>query len=85
MNDIFQDFIANRIIIVYLDNILIFIWILEDYWKTVHKILKDLAKYKLFLYPKKCEFDKWQIEYLGLVISEDQVAINLIKVVRVCN
>jgi len=48
MNDIFQDLIAKEIIIVYLDNILIFTWILEDYYKVVYKILKVLAKHKLF-------------------------------------
>ena len=51
MNDIFQDFIIKETIVVYLDNILIFIW-------TVYKILEVLAKYKLFLHSKKCKFDK---------------------------
>jgi len=51
INDIFQDLIIKGTIIVYLDNILIFIWI-------VYKILEVLAKYKLFLHFKKCEFDK---------------------------
>jgi len=31
INDIFQNLIADRIMIVYLDNILIFTQILEDY------------------------------------------------------
>jgi len=51
MNDIFQNLITKGTIIVYLDNILIFIW-------TVCKVLKVLAKYKLFLHSKKYEFDK---------------------------
>jgi len=51
MNDIFQDLIIKETIVVYLDNILIFIW-------TVCKIFEVLAKYKLFLHSKKCEFDK---------------------------
>ena len=33
--------------------------------------MEVLTKYKLFLYPKKYEFDRQQIEYLGLVILED--------------
>jgi len=57
--------------IVYLDNILIFTWTLEDYCKTVYKALKVLAKHKLFLHSEKCEFNKQQIEYLRLVILED--------------
>ena len=50
--------------IMYLNNILIFIWTLKDYYKVVCKVLKVLAKHKLSLYSEKCE-------YLYLVISED--------------
>ena len=75
INNIFQDLIAKEIMIVYLDNTFIFTQTLEDYYKAVHKvlckILKVLVKYKLFLYPKKCEFNKYQIKYLEFVISED--------------
>ena len=45
--------------------------------------MKVLAKYKLFLYPKKYEFNKQQIKYLALVISEDQVKINPVKIAGV--
>ena len=58
MNDIFHNFIAECIIILYLDDILIFTQTLEEYYKTVQRVLKILAKHKLFLYLKKCEFDK---------------------------
>jgi len=51
----------------------------------VYKVLKDLARHKLFLHPKKCEFEKQQIKYLELVILEDQVVIDLIKVASICD
>jgi len=85
MNDIFYDFIAECIMIVYLDDILIFTWILEEHHKAVWRMLKILAKYKLFLHPKKCKFDKQQIKYLGLVISQDQVEIDSINIAGVCD
>ena len=44
-----------------------------------------LAEYKLSLKSEKYEFNKQQIEYLGLIISKDQVKMNLMKVARVCN
>ena len=56
MNDIFQNLLADRIIIVYLDNILIFTQTLENHQKAICKVLKVLAKHKLFLCPRKCEF-----------------------------
>ena len=45
--------------------------------------MKVLAKHKLFLHSKKCEFDKQQIKYLDLVILKNQVDINSIKIARV--
>jgi len=47
--------------------------------------LEILAEHKLFLCLEKCEFHWKQIEYLGLVISENKVAMNPIKVARVHN
>jgi len=38
---------------------------------------------KLFLHPEKCEFCKEQIEYLGLVISENKVSMDPVKVTGV--
>ena len=58
MNDIFYNLIAKEIIIVYLNNIQIFTQMLEEHHKVVFRILEVLAKYKLFLYPKKCKFNK---------------------------
>jgi len=76
MNNIFQD-----IIIVYLNNILIFI--LEEYYKTVCRVIEILAKYKLFIYPEKYEFKKLCIEYLGLFILKNQVKIYSVKIAGV--
>ena len=38
---------------------------------------------KLFLCPEKCELYKQQIEYLGLVILENKVSMDLVKVAGV--
>ena len=40
-------------IIVYLDNILIFTQILEEYYRAVYRIIEVLAEHKLFLCSKK--------------------------------
>ena len=42
-------------------------------------------EHKLFLCPEKCEFHQKQIEYLGLVISENKVKIDPVKVAGVCD
>jgi len=55
----------------------------EEHERAVQKVLEILAEHKLFLRPEKCEFHQKQIEYLGLVISENKVAIDPVKVARV--
>jgi len=45
--------------------------------------LEVLAEHKLFLCPEKCEFHWKQIEYLELVISENRVKMDPVKVARV--
>jgi len=69
--------------VVYLDNILIFTRMEEEHAKAIRQVLQVLQEHKLFLCPEKCEFCKEQIEYLGLVISENEVSMDLVKVAEV--
>ena len=71
--NIFWDLVIKSIIIVYFDNILIFTWILKEYYKIVYRVLEVLAKHKLY------------IKYLDLAISENQVEIDFMKVTGVHN
>jgi len=83
MNDIFRDLIAKDIMVVYLDDILIFTRTEEEHAKAIRWVLQVLQEHKLFLRPEKCEFCKERIEYLGLVISENEVSMDLVKVAGV--
>jgi len=46
-------------------------------------VLQVLKENKLFLCLEKCEFYKQWIEYLGLVILENEVSIDLVKIAGV--
>jgi len=83
MNDIFRDLIVEGIMVVYLDNILIFTQTEEEHTKAIWRVLQVLQEHKLFLCPEKCRFFKEQIEYLGLVILENRVSIDPVKVAGV--
>jgi len=83
MNDIFRIVIAEGVVVVYLDNILIFTKTEEEHERAVWRVLEILTGHKLFLRPEKCEFHRKQIEYLGLVISENKVAMDSVKVAGV--
>ena len=47
--------------------------------------MEVLTEHKLFLHLEKCEFHQKQIEYLRLVISENKVKMDPVKVAGVCN
>jgi len=83
MNDIFRNLIAEGIMVVYLDDILIFTKTKKEHEQAVRRVLQVLKENKLFLCLEKYEFCKQQIEYLGLVISENEVSMDLVKVTGV--
>ena len=73
MNKIFIDMISEGVVVVYLDDILIFTKTLDEHREITRRVLGRLAAHELFLRPEKCEFEKTHIEYLGLIISENHV------------
>ena len=47
--------------------------------KLTH-ILQKLKKHDLFLRPKKCQFHKDEVKYLGIIIRKGQVKMDPVKV-----
>ncbi len=80
MNDIFKDLIASGAVMVYLDDILIMSKTKEEHHRITHKVLKVLQKNKLFLKAEKCEFETLEMEYLGVIISEGSIHMDLVKI-----
>jgi len=58
MNNIFRNLIVEGIVVVYLDDILIFTKTKEEHVQIVRQVLQVLKENKLFLCPEKCEFYK---------------------------
>jgi hypothetical protein len=85
MNDIFEELISEGVVVVYLDNILIFTETIDEHWKVTHRVLELLEKHKLYLRLDKCEFEKTTIEYLGVIISHNLVAMDPVKVAGVAD
>src|SRR5258708_3577034 len=83
MNDILRDFIHNGEAICYMDDILVYSHTLSNHRQIVCQVLTTLQKWRLFLKPEKCKFEQKEVEYLGLVISKDHVAMDPTKVCRV--
>ena len=83
MNEIFHDLIMEGHVCVYLDDILIFTETPEEHQRLMQIVLECLHHHKLYLHPEKCEFKKTKIEYLGLIVSQGQAEMDLVKVAGV--
>jgi Reverse transcriptase (RNA-dependent DNA polymerase) len=83
MDSIFSDMIEECIMIVYMDDILIFANNQKKSQKHTKMVLQRLWEHDLFLKPKKCEFKKTTMEYLGLIIQEEKLSMDLVKLSRI--
>ena len=72
--------IAEGVVCIYLDDILIFNKTLSEHWNIVWRVLECLWEHKLYLKPEKCKFERRRIEYLGVIVSEGWVEMDLVKV-----
>src|SRR6266513_441909 len=83
---IFQHYINNSLcefldvfVITYIDNILIYSFMLFKHQKHVHMILEHLKKASLQCNIKKCKFYATEVIYLSLIISHDDIKMNSVK------
>jgi len=83
MDNIFNDLITEGVVVVYLDDILIFMETLEEHWAATWRVIELLQKHNLFLKPKKCKFEKTKVEYLGVIISQNSIKMDPVKVAGV--
>jgi hypothetical protein len=83
MNTIFANLVAEGKVAVYLNDILIFTLNIEEHRCVVREVLKCLCDNDLYLRPEKCDFEKTEVEYLGMVILEGQVCMDPAKVAAV--
>ena len=85
MNSIFVDLIAEGVVNVYLNDILIHTQTLAEHQKVVREVLKRLKKFDLYLWPEKCEFELQELEYLGLIIQLNEIAMDPGKVATIAS
>ncbi len=80
MNNMFREEIAEGWVVIYMDDILVYLQDEETHKKHVNKILEKLKKHKLSLKVEKCWFDQRTVKFLGLMISHDSIKMDKAKV-----
>lgn len=83
MDHIFAEEIDLGTVIIYMDDILIPADSLEELERVTKIVLQKLQENDLYLKPEKCEFAKEQVEYLGMVISENQISMDQKKLLGI--
>ena len=79
INDVLRD-LLDITVLTYVDDILVFtIGSLEQHVKDVQVVFERLAITTLKTAPKKCEFHKKSVKFLGFIIGTDRVRIDLEK------
>ena len=73
MDDIFQDLIEEKIVIIYMDDMFLSAKTKDRLRENTRRVLQWLMENDLYLKPKKCEFCKEKIEWLGMVIQEGKI------------
>jgi hypothetical protein len=80
MDDLFHDLINRSIVVVYMDDILIFTETTEEHRSVTREVLSILRDNHLYLKAEKCEFECTEVEYLGLVVWKGEIAMDPVKV-----
>jgi len=73
INTILVPLIDKNLVLVYIDDILIYAADKKTLCKTTRQVFKLLKEHDLYLKPEKCEFEKQELKYLGYIISPNKV------------
>ncbi len=78
INDTLRQYL-NQFVIIYLNDIIIYLKILKEYVSYIFKVLKCLNIKNLHLKLKKCEFHQKKIDFLKFVVKRYEIRMNLKK------
>jgi len=76
MNQVFWEYL-DCFMIVFIDDILIYSVSLENYKVHLQMVLQRLREKQLYAKLSKCDFWQRQVDFLGHVISGDDILVDL--------
>ena len=76
MDATFKDLIDEGIIIIYMDNLFLFAKDLTSLEENTKQVLQQLLDNDLYLKPRKCEFARTKVEWLGMIIGENRISMD---------
>jgi Reverse transcriptase (RNA-dependent DNA polymerase) len=79
VNDTFREYLDD-FLVAYLDDLLIYSNTLKEHKRHVRLILERLRAAGLYIKPEKCQFHVTEVAFLGFLISDKGVRMDLAKV-----
>ncbi|KAK3562994.1 hypothetical protein QTP86_013260 [Hemibagrus guttatus] len=79
INGVFQDLLGKGVI-AYIDDILVYSKSLEEHVLHIREVLSRLQRHHLYVKLEKCEFHRTMVTFLGYVISQRGVEMDMVKV-----
>ena len=74
MNQVFFEMLDD-VVIMYLDDILIYSKDIESHERALYAVFESLAKHKFFLRPAKCALLLRSVEFLSHVVDHERVKV----------
>src|SRR5436190_14421471 len=91
-SSMFQHYINNKLhdflnifVTAYIDDILIYSFTLSEHQKHVQMILEQLQETDLQCDIKKCKFHTTKMMYFRLIVSQEELKMNSIKIEAITN
>ena len=84
INSILGEYL-DKFIIVYLNNIIIYLITKKEYKEYVKQVLRRLQEEQILVVIKKCEFFTKKIDFIRFIIKLDYISIDLKKVKAIVN
>ena len=69
--------------VAYLNDIFIYLKIFEEYIKYIKIIFRKLVLQKFMIKEEKCDFYKYEIDFLDFVVEREGIKINSIKIKKI--
>ncbi|KAL3534954.1 hypothetical protein ACH5RR_003415 [Cinchona calisaya] len=79
MNKVLREFL-DKFVVVYLDDIVIYSRTLEEHIQYLRKVFRVLKENQLFVKKEKCAFAEQEVPFLGHIVGEGQIRIDVSKI-----
>ena len=80
MNDLLRDLVVEEKVAVFIDDVIIVTETEEGHDEIVEEVLRRLEENDLFMKPEKCVWKVREVGFLGVIIEENRVRIEIEKV-----